>query len=51
MADEQHDSTPTFLAPQLGFSAGRFGTQLVGLLVGAGSKLGGVHECESGLAV
>ena len=37
---EQHHSTPAFLTPQVGFGAGRFGAQLVGLLLGAGSKLG-----------
>jgi hypothetical protein len=40
---EQHHSSPPFLAAQLGFVAGRFGAQPVGLLPGAGLKLGGVH--------
>ena len=37
--------------PTFGFAAGRLRAQLVGLLAGTGSKLRGVHGCESGLAV
>jgi class 3 adenylate cyclase len=44
---EQHHSAPPFFAPALGFGAGRFGAQLVGLLTGAGPKLDGVYALGS----
>jgi hypothetical protein len=44
---EQHHCSPAFLAPQLGFGAGRFGAQFVDLLAGVVPQLGWAHRASS----